>query len=67
MCSAPPLGGDAGNLPADRVIAGRAGHVTHVHCHPRVTLDILDLLVTPHGVDHDMLAVGIGPGLSYLG
>src|ERR1700733_10604471 len=52
------LGGDADDPPADRVIARRTGRVAHVHRHPRLTLDIPDLLVALDRVDDDMLAVG---------
>src|SRR5689334_18265591 len=61
------LGGDVDDPAADRVIARRPGHVADIHCYPRVTLDVLDLLVALDRVDHDMLAVGVDPGLGQLG
>jgi hypothetical protein len=61
------LGGDVDDPAADRVAARRPGHVAGIHCHPRVTLDVLDLLVAPDRVDHDMLPVGVDPGLGQLG
>ena len=66
MCSA-AFGGDGDDLAADRIVAGRLGHVADIHCHPRVTLDVLDLLVALDSVDHDVLAVGADPGLGHLG
>src|ERR1700743_2621851 len=61
------LGGDADDLPADRVVAGRAGRVAHAYRHPRVALDVPQLLVSLDGVDDDVLAVGVDPGLGQLG
>jgi hypothetical protein len=60
--------GDDGNDPAaDRIVTGRLGHVADIHCYPRVTLDVRDLLVALDSVEHDVLAVGVDPGLGHLG
>src|SRR5580698_6673902 len=60
------LGGDLHDAPADLVIAMRAGRVGHAQGHPRVPLDVLDLLEALDGVDDDVLAVGVDPGLGHL-
>jgi hypothetical protein len=61
------LGGEVDDPAADRVVAGGTGQVGHVNRHPRVTLDVLDLLVPPDSIDHDMLAVGVDPCPGHLG
>ena len=51
---------------ADGVVTGRVRCVGDADRDPRIAVDVLDLAEAPDGVDEDVFAIGVDPGLGEL-
>ena len=59
----PAVSGDVNYAPADRVVAPGVTRGGYGNGYARVALDVADLLETLDGVDQDLVAVIVDPGL----